>query len=419
MKKSLLIFTSALIFVSQLYTQWATVSTGGTKDLNSISFYSATGFAVGDSGLVKKSLNFGSTWSTLPFVSTTNLNSVYSTSSSHIYACGEQGLIYKTTNSGTNWVVQTTSTPGINYQKIDFIDSFTGIVVGDNRRFAYTANGGTNWITGQLNVPVGANLNYRAVDLYDNTTSYIASSDTLIGMMYHSYILRSTNNGVSYTNLLTFTTGNSNPFVHIQFVNSTTGFAITNKGYCIKTTNGGSSWTNYLMNMFCESAFFINAVTGYACGTGGGLKKTTNGGVTWLWQNSPTTLTLSSITCTDTVTSISAGFDGTIVKTNNGGTFTGINQYSTEIPGNYSLSQNYPNPFNPSTNITFDIPNASNVKLALFNVLGTEVKVLANEYLTAGKYSVNLSASELPSGTYFYRLTAGKFSDTKKMILIK
>ena len=173
------------------------------------------------------------------------------------------------------------------------------------------------------------------------------------------------------------------------------------------------------MNMFCESAYFINAVTGYACGTGGGLKKTTNGGVTWLWQNSPTTLTLSSITYTDSVTSISAGFDGTIVKTDNGGTFTGINQNGTEIPNTYSLSQNYPNPFNPSTKISFDIPSASNVNLTVYNILGAEVKVLANEYLAAGKYDVQFRASDLPSGTYFYRLRAGDFTETKKMILIK
>ena len=217
MKKSINICTILffILFVSNICSQWVTVSTGGTKDLNSISFYGASGYSVGDSGLVKKSLNFGATWSVLPFASTYNLNAVLSTSSSNIYTCGEQGMIYKTTNSGANWVAQTSPIPGINYHAIDFIDNSTGIIVGDNRRFATTANGGANWITGQLNVPIGQNLNYRAVDMYDNNTTYIASTDTLIGFTYYSYILKSNNSGVSFTNLLSFTTGSANPFLHI------------------------------------------------------------------------------------------------------------------------------------------------------------------------------------------------------------
>jgi len=108
-----------------------------------------------------------------------------------------------------------------------------------------------------------------------------------------------------------------------------------------------------------------------------------------------------------------------MVTVTGGGSFVGLNPVGNEIPKDFSLSQNYPNPFNPSTNISFDIPKASFVKLTLYNILGTEVKVMTNEYLTAGKYSINADASELPSGTYFYRITAGTFSDTKKMILVK
>ncbi|MCW8806322.1 MAG: T9SS type A sorting domain-containing protein, partial [Ignavibacteriaceae bacterium] len=76
-------------------------------------------------------------------------------------------------------------------------------------------------------------------------------------------------------------------------------------------------------------------------------------------------------------------------------------------------------PFNPSTSIKFGIPEVSKVKLILFNLLGEEVATLVNEEKTAGYYTVEFNASNLPSGIYFYRLQAGKFAETKKMMLMK
>ena len=81
--------------------------------------------------------------------------------------------------------------------------------------------------------------------------------------------------------------------------------------------------------------------------------------------------------------------------------------------------QNYPNPLNPSTLISYSIPRASNLKLIVLNILGQTVKVLENEFKSAGNYSVNFNAADLPSGIYFYRLEAGQFSQVKKMILVK
>ena len=85
----------------------------------------------------------------------------------------------------------------------------------------------------------------------------------------------------------------------------------------------------------------------------------------------------------------------------------------------YELSQNYPNPFNPSTIISYSLPSASNVKLIVYNTLGQIVKTLESGYKTAGNYSINFNASDLPSGIFFYKLEAGKFSQIKKMMLIK
>lgn len=97
----------------------------------------------------------------------------------------------------------------------------------------------------------------------------------------------------------------------------------------------------------------------------------------------------------------------------------GIQTTSTEIPNKFSLSQNYPNPFNPVTNITFDLPKESFVKLKIYDALGKEISILANQDLKAGSYKIDWDASNYPSGVYFYKLEAGSFVESKKMILIK
>lgn len=89
------------------------------------------------------------------------------------------------------------------------------------------------------------------------------------------------------------------------------------------------------------------------------------------------------------------------------------------IYNGYSLDQNYPNPFNPSTIISYSIPLSSNVKLAVYNVLGQQVKIVENVYKNAGSYKVTLNSDDLNSGIYFYKIEAGQFSQIRKMILVK
>ena len=89
------------------------------------------------------------------------------------------------------------------------------------------------------------------------------------------------------------------------------------------------------------------------------------------------------------------------------------------IPKEFDLYQNYPNPFNPNTTIQFDLPKTSEVTLKIFNILGEEVATLVSNRLSAGSYSYEWDASNLASGVYLYRLQAGDFVKTQKMVLIK
>jgi hypothetical protein len=103
-----------------------------------------------------------------------------------------------------------------------------------------------------------------------------------------------------------------------------------------------------------------------------------------------------------------------------GGVILPVEEKETnEIPSKFILYQNYPNPFNPTTTIEFDIPERTNVKLVIYDILGREVETLIDKELEPGKYKINFTATNLPSGVYFYTLRTPKFTKTNKMILIK
>jgi hypothetical protein len=89
------------------------------------------------------------------------------------------------------------------------------------------------------------------------------------------------------------------------------------------------------------------------------------------------------------------------------------------IPAGYALSQNYPNPFNPATNVEFNLPATTSVQLRVFNMLGQEVATLVNGTVVAGHHAVSFDGSHLASGIYLYRLVAGNFVSTMKMVLLK
>ena len=91
----------------------------------------------------------------------------------------------------------------------------------------------------------------------------------------------------------------------------------------------------------------------------------------------------------------------------------------SELPQTFALSQNYPNPFNPATEIGFEVPTATRVRLAVYDPLGRELVLLVDEEKTPGSYSVRFDASGFASGVYLYRLEAGSFSTVRKMVLLK
>lgn len=145
-------------------------------------------------------------------------------------------------------------------------------------------------------------------------------------------------------------------------------------------------------------------------------------------QNSlPVEFGLGSATLIDSVivrwpSGTTQGFAGVtpnvIYSLTEGQQLVGVNDPLT-VPSRFELRQNYPNPFNPKTIINYELPITNYVTLVIYDVLGKELASLVNKKQSAGNYEISWDASDYPSGVYFYKLTAGDFTETKKMILMK
>ena len=98
---------------------------------------------------------------------------------------------------------------------------------------------------------------------------------------------------------------------------------------------------------------------------------------------------------------------------------TSVRESPSELPATFTLEQNYPNPFNPTTTIRFVLPRAGFTELMIFNLLGEQVSTVVSERLNAGSYTVSWGAPHLASGVYIYRLQAGDYVETKKLLLIR
>jgi flagellar hook assembly protein FlgD len=103
---------------------------------------------------------------------------------------------------------------------------------------------------------------------------------------------------------------------------------------------------------------------------------------------------------------------------------TSVEKSDANIPGSFTLGQNYPNPFNPTTTISFSLPQRSNVRLDIYDILGKQVATLINETRAAGNWNIEWNGLDrygrhIASGVYFYRLEAGSFMSVKKMVMLK
>lgn len=379
-------------------------------------------------------------WISQPSGTTSILRSVFFLNVNTGFAVGNSKL--RTTNGGVNWLPMTAFNDSYDIQ---FLDSNTGFLLGYFKPVTLqkSTDGGLNWFV--VNYPPVSGYPYLSMHFFNSTTGFINTSKTTNGGItwFDTYpaqtmnkvfflnentgwecnaagsVIKTTNCGVNWTY---YNAGSNTGLTSIFFANENTGWAVGSSSRVYKSTNGGVNWSMIYNQGLCglNTLYFINDQTGWIAGCEGAIHKTTNGGTSWVQQSIATTTNLYDIQFINENTGWAVGAGGRILKTTTGG-ITGIEPVSNEIPKQFSLSQNYPNPFNPTTKIRFEISGSSVAQtfLSVYDLLGRKVATLVNEELKPGTYDVNWDASDFPNGVYFYKLTAGSFSETKKMVLIK
>lgn len=405
------------------------------------------------------------------FIQTTTTSQITDIQYSGFFNCWAthtgMGLVF-TTNSGTSWISISfyDSTFTTSFNGVHFLNSQTGWAVGGALQIRKTTNGGFNWVR-QIPPPLAGVLN--SVYFFDENTGIAIGRKTA---NYNSCILRTTNSGVIWSEIIASASNENELFGQFWF-NSSTGW-ICGKNILLKSTNGGLNYINYYSNIpptvngqnALLSIHFENPSTGWIGGSNldhKNIYKTTNGGVNWIFQDNPvaqyTYSQINDICFIDNNRGWAAHGtpgSGTILFTTNSGVnwliddntntwfdclwtvndatvncgasggkiwYTGIpssvKKLNENLPGKFLLSQNYPNPFNQSTMFNVKCSMAGVVKVCVYDISGKEVATLVNEKLQAGTYEVKWNAVNLPSGVYYYKLTAGDYSEVRKMILIK
>jgi len=426
--KSLKIFVLLSVLQSMVYSQsgWFQQNSGTNKIMNSCFFLNDfTGYVVGDLGVILKTTNGGTNWNNIynqviyDAISVSFLNNntgwIYIENNTNL----DSTFVLKTINAGISWnkFFVDTNDATLWFADFQFLNENTGYLA-NFISLKKTTNGGLNWF-------ISFNQSSSGVFFINNFTGWTGGFGT--------GIYKTTDEGVTWIQQI-------GPLYHqygtdIHFLNAQTGFFIHgyfgDYGYLYTTANSGINWNQYNLPYKVTSITFANENTGYMLavyefGANQYISKTTNRGLNWIIHNinAPKYHFLKEVFFSSVNTGWAVGDSGYIYKTTNGGVTIGIQPIGNQIPSKFSLSQNYPNPFNPVTKIRFDIPanvksQKSNVKLVVYNMLGEEVEILVNEELQPGTYEADFDGSNLPSGIYFYRLQAGDYTETKKMVLLK
>ncbi len=372
----------------------------------------------------------------------------------------DDGAYVMTTDGGAAWKLDSVSATVI---QIKYFGKSKCWVVTDSLTLRYTENG-KDWV-------------WRTIPdtfLYPKVIGFASPSKIFL---FHSFgIIYSEDGALTWKNNLTWT--NWWVPISIDFADSSTGIA----GYWLSgpdedyslnlsTTNSGTTWDTIGIGKADRISFF-NSRSGYIIWSSsaweflwseGGIALTNDGGKTFesteYWKTNGVTVgyPISGIKYSDGTTFILFTDSGIkqvsgnsyvvtrndtsalkittfeSVPDNNNWILASYNRFfqslgiptevnhasNLSIPKQFMLSQNYPNPFNPATTIEYELVTEGFVTLVVYDILGRKVAVLTNEKKSPGSYRVSFDASALPTGVYLYRLQAGSFVETRKMIVAK
>jgi len=348
----------------------------------------STGFVVGgawasQSGTIHKTTNGGISWEQ-QLETSVSLNGVSFVNRNVGTVVGHGGTILRTTDAGLTWLSQSAGTDAL-LQQVQFIDANVGCIIGwEGGLVLYTTDGGDCW-TSRLG---GTTLDFRGLFLSD------ANRGTMVGVDLNTYqgiILHTTTGGTGI---------DPPPSPTLSSPLNETGVG-TNP---ILTWEPLSNALWYTVQVSLSPVFSIIGVNQTNISATSlqmsGLETET----TYYWQASVTDSTGTS------------GWSEVWSFTTS---LTDVGDDREELPQEFTLSQNYPNPFNPTTTFAFSLRSSVFANLSIYDLLGREIATLVNEEKAPGTYEVTWDAEGQASGVYIYRISAGPFVQTRKLIILK
>lgn len=356
-----------------------------------------------------------------------------------IYAESQFGALGKSTNGGINWIDATNginSSEPTNWSTPVVMDPNTPAILYYGTHSLYrTTNGTTSWtkISPQLTDWVQGRrlgtITTIAVAPTNSNVIYVGTDD--------SHIWVSSDNGSSWNEISAGLPERWVTRVAVDPSDENIVYATFSglkwrdpQSHVFRSTDKGSSWTDISSNLpdAPVNAFAVDNIisTVLYLGSDVGMYVSFNSGQSWevLGEGLPI-LPIGDIKIHPTENFLVAGTYGRSMYKIDLNLINDVKESNVPVVETFKLDQNYPNPFNPITKIKYSISAAANsgsltpVQLKIYDILGNEISTLVNEEKASGRYEVEFNASNLPSGVYIYKLQAGKFSESKKMVLIK
>ncbi len=412
---------------------WQVMSTSVTENLYAVPMFGTMNFVFGSGSLILRSSNFGTSWfSQLNGTNSAIRSAEFSVNNtSRIYAVGDNGLILKTTDAGNSWGRQQCGTTAHLRSVFFYLDDNAGFACGDNGVILRTTDGGgtmsalNDTLRDMFPLTVGNSWRYRYTTWEafqppddartDSGTAHISVISSLVSVDSVAWRLTETRdvrhcerNAIG--NYTCYDRHDSISFELVEQLNA--------RHRLYRNQRSLDIWQSVVP--FSRDLIYPTGMYRY-------------------WYPDSTNSIGIEIRSAPSIPIVTynfqlmaeSGLSTTIGQSNLVGTFFSSNhllldRILTHVEGEYQrhpeifiLRQNYPNPFNPATNISYDLPKTSFVSLKIFNMVGQEVATLVTGVQDAGLKSVTFDASALASGVYLYRIVAGGFVQTKKMILIK